>query len=198
MKNTKILGTATLVGAPFLLVGPQMGHVYKPLAEPWFYGIWAVIYVTAWMCSIEGLRRMEATGKSRFGKGILWAITGTLMLANLSNLYASIVPGYKSTLFIFLDAFWPISNLIMLVVGITVVAAKGLPGWRRYVTLVVGLWFPLTVLVMTGAGRNSLLLGFVPYYSVIAWALLAAVTLTGKAPHPALETQNSGPGKHWQ
>jgi hypothetical protein len=177
--NNKTLGTLALIGAPFLLAGPWLEEFFKPIAGPWFYGAWAFVYITAWMCSIGALRRMEATGRSRFGRNLLRIILFSLSLANLSNIYALVAPGNKSAaLFIILDSFWPISNLIMLVVGITVVAVKGLPGWRRYVPLATGLWFPLTMLTMILVGRNSPLLVFVPWYSAIAWSLLAVAVLT--------------------
>ncbi len=66
----------------------------------------------------------------------------------------------------------------MLVVGITVIKAKVLTGWKRYVPLVVGLWFPLTMLTMALAGRNAQIMVFVPYYTAVAWSSLAIVVLT--------------------
>ena len=177
--NNKTLGLLALTGAPFLLTGPLLEEIFKPVTGIGFYGAWAFVYITAWMCSMEALRRMEATGRSRFGKNLLRIILVTLSLANLSNIYALMAPENKSSvLFRVLDSFWPISNLIMLVVGITVIAAKGLPGWRRYVPLMAGLWFPMTLLAMILAGRTSPLLVFVPWYSAIAWSLLAVAVLT--------------------
>jgi hypothetical protein len=179
---TQTLGVLALIGAPFLLLGPLLAQGYPPLSGPWFYGVWAFVYITAWMCSIQGLRLLEATGRSRFGKGILWVITGTLVLADLSNLYALAAPGEKSALFLCLDAFWPLSNLAMLVVGIAVVAAKGLPGWRRYVPLLAGLWLPFTLAVKALMDTGTLLIDapVVGIYSALAWSLLAVVVGTTK------------------
>jgi hypothetical protein len=66
------------------------------------------------------------------------------------------------------------------VVGITVIRAKVLAGWRRYVPLAVGLWFPLTMLGVVLVGRTSPYLFYVPYYSAIAWTLLA-LAVRGKS-----------------
>jgi hypothetical protein len=96
-----------------------------------------------------------------------------LGLANVSNLYQMLLPGHSSALFFALDAFWPLSNLAMVVVGIAVIGAKVLSGWRRYVPLAVGLWFPLTMLGVALVGRTSPYLFYVPYYSALAWMLLA-------------------------
>jgi hypothetical protein len=98
---------------------------------------------------------------------------GMMGLANVSNLYKLLLPDYASPLFFAFDLFWPLSNLAMVVVGIAVIRAKGLPGWRRYVPLAVGLWFPLTMLGVVLVGRTSPYLFYVPYYSAIAWTLLA-------------------------
>lgn len=75
----------------------------------------------------SGLRLLEGTGSSRFGKGLLWVITGTLTLANASNLYALVAPNEKSTLFLVLDAFWPLSNLTMLIVVLRLQSPKDYP-----------------------------------------------------------------------
>ncbi|MDQ3290572.1 MAG: hypothetical protein M3Q05_04715 [Bacteroidota bacterium] len=177
MKN-KTLGILALIGAPALLIGMHLEQAYKSLSDSWFTGVWGIIYISAWIASIIALRRIEATGKSQFGRTILWVITGTLILANISNVYQLIAPQDKSILFLILDSFWPISNLIMLVVGITVIKAKVLTGWKRYVPLVVGLWFPLTMLTMALAGRDAPIMVFVPYYTAVAWSSLAIVVIT--------------------
>jgi hypothetical protein len=178
--NNKTLGTLALIGAPFMVIGMYLEQTYQHLSDSWFTGVWGLIYITAWMASIVALRRMNATGNSRFGKAILWVITVTLILANISNVYQLFAPRDKSILFIILDAFWPISNLIMLVVGITVIRAKVLSGWQRFVPLVVGLWFPLTALGLIFVGRDAPVMVLVPYYTAIAWSLLAIVVLTNQ------------------
>ena len=176
--NNRVLGTLALLGAPFLFLGSHLAQGYPSLGGAWFYGVWALVFLTAWLCSIRGLRRLEATGSSRLGKAMLWAITGTLLLANLFNLYALLAPHNTSTLFFMLDSFWPISNLGMLAVGVMVWMHKGLPGWRRYVPLIVGLWLPLSMGLMHLLGQESPWVNLIDYYSAIAWSVLAWVVLT--------------------
>ncbi len=149
-----------------------------------------LLYISGWMCSITAMCRMQVTGRSRFGKAILNVITGTLLIANLSNVYQLVYPGEKTPTYIALDAFWPISNLIMGVVGITVIAAKGLPGWRRYVPLVVGLWFPFAALCKTLIGSWQAIVPIVSLYSAVAWTVLAAVILTSKEIHAMRNVSN--------
>ncbi|RDC66349.1 hypothetical protein [Adhaeribacter pallidiroseus] len=182
--NNKTLGTLALIGAPFLFIGMQLEEVYKQeLAYSWFTGAWELIYITAWLASIVALQRMKAAGTSRFGQGILWVIIGTLLLAEASNIYLLLFPKERTTLFWILDTFWPISNLIMILVGIAVVRAKVLPGWHRFVPLVVGLWFPVSMLVITlwGRSQGTFLIGSI--YSAIAWSLLAIVVLLTRDRH---------------
>ncbi len=183
--NNKTLGTLALAGAPFLGLGMTVEQRYKPLHDSWFTGVWGLIYISAWLCSIIALRRLEVTGRSRFGKGILQVITGTLLIANVSNVYQLLFPGEKTATYYALDAFWPISNLIMAGVGITVIAAKGLPGWRRYVPLAAGLWFPFTVLCMALMGSWEAATPASSLYTAVAWTVLAVVVLTTPVPRPA-------------
>lgn len=174
--NNRTLGTLALVGAPFLLIGMTAEEHVKSLSNTWFAGAWGLVYITAWLGSVVALRRMEATGTSRFGKALPWVLTGTLLLANASNVYQIITPD-KSPVFWALDAFWPISNLVMLAVGITAAVVGRLRGWQRYVPLAVGLWFPLAMLILTLLGRTPLAFWIGGAYSAVAWSLLALVVL---------------------
>jgi hypothetical protein len=178
--NNKVLGSLALAGAPFFLLSSFLQPYFSFMHEKQFYGAWGIIYITAWMCSIRGLQRLNATGKTTFGKVILWIMMGALLLANLSNAYQLVAPGATSALFFILDAFWPLSNLSMLVVGITVAVAKRLKGWRRFVPLVVGLWFPVLVVCMNLFGRAGISGTIAGVYSAVAWSLLAIMVLTTK------------------
>lgn len=180
--NHKTLGTLALTGAPFLGLGMTVEQLYKPLHDSWFTGLWGLFYISAWLCSIIALQRLEVTGRSRFGKGILRVITVTLTLANVSNGYQLLFPGEKTVAYYALDAFWPISNLVMAGVGITVIVARGLPGWRRYVPLAAGLWFPFTVLCMVVLGSWEAAIPLSSLYTAVAWTVLAVVVLTTPAP----------------
>jgi hypothetical protein len=175
--NNKILGSLALAGAPFFLLSSFLQPYFTFMHQQQFYGIWGCIYITAWMCSIRGLQRLQATGESKFGKSILWMMLGSLMLANVSNAYQIILPGTRSQFFIILDSFWPLSNLLMLVIGITVAIAKKIKGWRRFVPLMVGLWFPFLVLCMNLFGRSGITGTIGAVYSAVAWSLLALMIL---------------------
>jgi hypothetical protein len=181
--NNKILGSLALAGAPFFLLSTYLKPYFTFMHEQQFYGTWGILYLTGWMCSIRGLQRLQATGKSKFGRSILWVLLGSLFLANLSNAYQIISPGSRSLLFIVLDSFWPLSNLLMLIVGIKVVLAKELTGWRRFVPLLVGLWLPVLIASVQLFGRTGVSGTIAAMYSAIAWSLLAiAVMKTAEEP----------------
>jgi hypothetical protein len=176
--NNRFLGTLALIGAPSLLIGHTLESMYPSLAGGAFYGVYGFIHITGWMCSIELLRRTQATGKSLFGKFIIWLILGTLFLANTSNVYAFFDPQNKSTLMLILDGFWPISNLVMLIVGIIVFVSNHLTGWRRFVPLFVGLWFPFAMTSRVVLNDVHLPFDIVFIYSALAWTLLAITAIT--------------------
>jgi hypothetical protein len=171
--SNKLLGTLALVGAPFLLIGMYTESRYKLLEDSWFTGFWGIIYITAWMCSIVAMEREKLTGDTRFGKAILWIILGSLTVANISNVYQLLTPENKPAFFIIIDLFWPLSNILMLVVGITTIIAKRLEGWRLYIPFMTGLWFPFMIICFTVLGKTPLAMLIAGIYSAITWSLLA-------------------------
>ena len=178
--NNKSLGLLALAGAPFFLLSSFLQPYFSFLHPQQFYGIWGTIYISAWMCSILLLQRLKAMGENRFGKALLWVQLLFLLLAKLSNLYQVVLPGDRSLAFIILDSFWPLSNLLMLVVGITIAIARRLQGWRRFVPLFVGCWFPVMIISMNLFGRGGTTGTIGAVYSAIAWSLLAVALLTIK------------------
>jgi hypothetical protein len=177
MRN-RILGTIGMLGAPFLCIdlifhsGQANGSDYSHTS---LGGFFSLLYISAWMCSIIGLRQLHAAGKNKFGKNLLLLLLFTLTLANCWNVYEMIDPGANTPLYGMLDMFWPISNLVMLLAGITIVAARQLMGWKRYVPLMVGLWFPLSVSLLLLMGKTSAVMYVSGFYSAISWIILGYV-----------------------
>lgn len=146
------------------------------LSDSWFTGVWGILFISGWMCAAVALKRLKATGNTTFGKTLLIILLVSLSIANLSNIIQIIVEKNKPSYFMLFDLFWPLSNVIMLVVGITVIVAKRLKGWKRYIPLVTGLWFPLAML-SSFVGNNYVSFLFGGFFSLVAWALLAIVIL---------------------
>jgi hypothetical protein len=175
--NHRTLGILALIGAPFLLVdtlnnGLTINHT-TPIS-----GFLNLLYITGWMCSIVALRRMGAFGEGQFGKILFVVQLIFLSLANCWNLYEWIQPGAGTRLYFFLDTFWPLSNLCMLVTGITIAVKGVLKGWRRYVPLAVGCWLPLGAILWAIFTRNAGMLLTCGIYSALAWSLLAISIIT--------------------
>lgn len=181
--NNKLLGILALIGAPFLCINTYI-HVPDPNAHVYITdslsGFFDLLYISGWLCSILGLRRLGAMGTNRFGRIILPAILVSLILADIWNVYEMILPNHNTLLYHILDAFWPISNVVMIGVGIAVIRAKKLTGWKRYVPLMCGLWLPVTIAVSFGLNDYAFLLSNL--YTAIAWTLLAITVLTTKEP----------------
>lgn len=193
--TNRTLGILGLVSAPFLSVGMLLTELYPALKQTAFDGLSGLFFMLPWMGCLVGLLRLRATGDTAFGRNIILANLATLTLANAWNLYNAVQPWANTPLFFFLDAFWPISMLAMLLVGITAVGAGTLPGWRRYVPLAVGLWLPFTALVGTLAGllipaSGLLAMSLSGLYATVCWGLLAYIVLTTpqpvQPPQPAL------------
>ena len=74
----------------------------------------------------------------------------------------------------------------MLIVGVTVLIVKGLPGWKRYIPLATGLWFPLAML-FSFAQISILSFFFGAIFSALALGLLAIVIITTRKEHVILK-----------
>ncbi|MDO1448130.1 hypothetical protein Q0590_17785 [Rhodocytophaga aerolata] len=181
--NNRILGLLAIVGAPFLLIdycihgqnggGEQFEHTSLS-------GIFSIIYISAWMCSMVGLKNMYAAGDTKNNN--LWILIPivTLSMANIWNVWETIQPGANTLLYHLLDAFWPISNIVMFFFGIRVIWVKKLQGWKRFVPLLVGLWLPLSIVLSLVAGLTVSSMLISGLYSAFAWAILGYVVFTSK------------------
>ena len=178
--SNRLLGILALIGSPWLFIGTYLEQQMPLLSDSWFTGVWGIIFITGWTCAAIALKRLRATGTGSFGKVILLLLIFSLIIANISNVIQIFVEKDKPSYFIYFDLFWPLSNIIMLIAGITVIVTKGLPGWMRYMPLACGLWFPLAMLSSL-TGNHILSFFFGGLYSVLAWALLAyGIITTGK------------------
>lgn len=175
--SNRLLGIFALIGSPWLFIGTFLEERIPHLSDSWFTGVWGLLFISGWICAAIALKRLRATGKSAFGKTILLILLLCLSIANVSNVIQINVERDKPSYFIFFDLFWPFSNIVMLIVGVTVLVIKGLPGWKRYIPLATGLWFPLAML--SSLLNNSFLSFFFGgIYSALTWALLAIVIIT--------------------
>ena len=163
-------GIFGVFGAPFLFIDMWVGTKYPDFATstPWFSGFAGLLYITAWLLSIENLRRIFDNGRRDFGWYAIRMVLCTLIIADISNIWA-IVSTSKPLLFYILDAAWPISHLLMLPVAWVVIRSGIFRGYQQFLPLLMGLWFPVCLLL----GRNDYSLYFGGLYSTIVWSLFA-------------------------
>src|SRR5688500_8755504 len=186
--SNRSLGILALIGSPWLFIGMSLEQRIPRLSDSWFTGLWGLLFISGWICSVIALRRLKATGNSSFGKILLIVLLVTLSIANVSNVIQLIVEKDKPSYFMILDICWPLSNVIMFITGIMVIIANGLPAWKRWIPLATGLWFPLAMLSFLIDNKIvSLLVGV---YSVVAWALLAIVIITTKKENDSMAQTN--------
>jgi hypothetical protein len=136
-------------------------------------GFFSLRYMAGWLCSIVALYRVCAAGNSNIGKSILVVQVALLSLGEAWKVYAIVQPAATTVLFKTLDLFWPVSNCFMLFTGLAVLFSKQVRAWKRYIPLVVGLWFPITLfLVPRLLGGNTVTLYISSFYSAVGWLLL--------------------------
>jgi hypothetical protein len=187
--SNKLLGILALIGAPWLFIGTYLEQQMPQLSDSWFTGVWGIIFISGWMCAVVALKRLKAGGSTSFGQILLTVLLIALSIANISNVIQIIVEKEKPSYFMFFDLFWPLSNIIMLIVGIMVIVAKRLQGWKRYIPLATGMWFPLAMLTsLIDNGIVSFIFG--GFYSAIAWALLAIVIIITRKETEAVITKH--------
>lgn len=170
MKNPQLLAIA-LLGAPFLCIGVYVEMNVAPLANSWWTGVWGLLYMTGWLASLKLMRRLQLTSTDPFGRHIVPIVQFSLLVANVSNVWQLVAPTYKPLLFTVLDMAWPLSNILMLAVGVVVLRAGRLRGYGRWVPLAVGLWLPLTLAL----SPTLMAVHFSNLYSLFAWTFLAMV-----------------------
>ncbi|HYK47498.1 MAG TPA: hypothetical protein VEV83_20115 [Parafilimonas sp.] len=177
--STRTLGLLGILGSPFLAIQLSMSGIFENSVPTSLGGIFGLIYMTGWFCSILGLYKLNAAGNKKGGTILIIQMV-LLTVGNLWNVYSIINPTCNTMLYNITDAIgWPFDNLFMLATGIAIVSAKQLHGWKRFVPLFVGLWFPVTlVLTRLIFGSSNAELFITSLYSIIGWSLLGLVVYT--------------------
>ena len=171
--RTRTLGIIGIICSPFLALQLNMFGLYDKAEATSLGGVFSLIYMVGFFCSILGLYRINAAG-TKMGRTILQIQMVLLTIGNLWNIYSIIDPKCDTLFFHITDLIgWPLDNFFMLATGIAIVSAKRLQGWMRYVPLFVGFWFPITIpLMFFVLGSSSSELFIISSYSIVGWSLL--------------------------
>lgn len=157
--NHRLLGTLGTLGGPMLLAEIIIfGLIYK--SQPpnnQIVGLLEIIYLGGWMSSATGLRQLRATGDSVLSEAVFVVQLTGLFLAAIFFAQGIINPNPdpNSLLFKISDAAWPLSHLFMLIVGVLVLKAKVLRGWRMVTPTLCGLALPAYFAVNAAVGRET-------------------------------------------
>jgi len=186
LMNNRTLGTIAMICAPALLIE---GLLLRGEEDALITGIASMVFMAGWICTNIGMWRMRATGTGRWGRAVLLVQLVGLVLAFLFGfIEATGLLDENNIVFIVTDIAWPLSMLWMLVVGITVIVTKQLPGWKRFVPVLCPLWLPIAIVGSTA----PIDFGFVGLgLTAVLWALLGYIVREGgqqpvPAPEPAV------------
>ena len=174
--TNKQLGTIALLGAPAMLIGINIETSYTRFEDSWFTGVWGIVYITAWMCSLAVLQRINAAGNG-FGKWVIRIMFVTLTIANISNVVQILTPAHDPWYFFYIDLFWPISHLLMLVLGITSLFNSKLDKISKLVLLGAGLWLPIALIPMAIFGKTAHVVLYHGIYNALMWGMMAYIAI---------------------
>ena len=171
----RILGVLGMLGSPFLFLsfaanGFQEGDSNRLGAAL------GLLFTLGWFSSVLGLWTLRAAGDRLPGKIVLGLELVGVVLASLFQVYEFVAPGSTSLLYTITDAAWPLSMLVLLLVGIAVLRARVLQGWMRFVPILCPLWIPITI-AAAALGERAGDLGSIS--TAIGWFLLGYVVWRG-------------------
>lgn len=159
--TNRLLGTLGMLASPMMLA-EMLLFDFKQHGSNRVIGVLGVIYIFGWVCSAVGMRRSRVTGDGPLSKGAFVIQLAGLLLAFSWSLQEIIYSGidkggvfYRVT-----DAAWPLSHLLMLVIGILTLRAGVWEGRRRFAPLLVGLALPVAIAAALLAGEAGMGIAF--------------------------------------
>jgi hypothetical protein len=174
--NNRVLGTIAMICAPALLVEALLlrGQVNNVVT-----GIAGMVFMAGWISSNIGMQRMRAAGAGKWGQAVLLVQLVGLVLAFLFGFVeATRLFDKNDIVFIVTDVAWSLSMLWMLVVGITVVVARRLSGWQRFIPLLCPFWLPIALFLSAALGDWA---GFIGVgYAAVLWGLLGYIVFVSR------------------
>jgi hypothetical protein len=144
----RALGALGMLGAPLMLV-EEIRFGFGASRMDFWTSLGGVVYMLGALASLLALRRRRASGDGRLAAALHgFQVATTLLAAGWSAAFLVAGPdGGGGWLWAVGDAAWPVTHLSMLALGVGMVAARRVVGWRRYPALVVGLALPSFFLV---------------------------------------------------
>jgi hypothetical protein len=176
--STRVLGIIGIIGAPWMFIDFINNGLYDRFLPTSISGVRNFLFMTGWICSIVGLYKLEAMGTRRWQKIIMIIQIVCLCLADCWCIFEMFAPSSPSKIFYMLNFLWPVAGFFMLITGIVILRAKKLKGWKRYIPLCAGFWFPQTVIIYYFTQNSLLSLVLSGIYSAIVFSLLGFIIAT--------------------
>lgn len=151
--NDRILGTIAMICAPALLIEELLRQGQE---NALITGVTSMVFMAGWICINVSMQHMRAAGVGKWGRAVLQMQLVGLALAFMFGLFeATGLLGRESIVFNITDAAWPLSMLWMLVVGITVIRARRLSGWRCFVPVLCPFWLLIAIVGSMAFGDTA-------------------------------------------
>jgi hypothetical protein len=155
--TNRFLGTVGMLASPMMLA-EMLIFGFQQHGSNRVVGVLGTIYIVGWFCSAVGMRRSRVTGDNALSRGVFVLQLFGLLLALLWSLQEIIHSGVDTSgvFYRVTDAAWPLSHLLMLVVGILTLRAGVWRGWRRFAPLLVGLALPVAIAAALAPGQAGM------------------------------------------
>jgi hypothetical protein len=172
--NNRLLGVLAMIGAPMFLAEMVIG-IYTPSAQsPARIGaFFELLYIFGWICGIIGMRQMRATGTGKWATILFYLQITGLALAGLLNIQdlLQITPEQSGIFYSITDSGYPLSHLLMTVVGIFLISAKVWRGLPVVAVFLVGLALPAFFAVSGIIGFEKTFLVF-PILTALGFSII--------------------------
>ena len=144
-----------MIASPALLLTGIIYGFDEPVSNR-VTGLLGLIFVLGWMCSAVGIRLHRATGRGRAARALFILQMIGLLLAASQQVQEMVFeqPEANGLVYTVADMAWPLSMLMMLLVGSFVLKAGVWRGWRRWSVILCGLALPLFLGVGALLGRR--------------------------------------------
>jgi len=173
-KQNKLNAAISFIGAPCLAIDFYRHANSEGQWDPSILtNILDILYMAGWICTMFSFIRMQVNGTKKAARILLYIQISFLFLAGSSDLVSISKIPVPENLFFYWDLFWPLSNCMMLVTGISIAVAGRLHGWKRWIALMAGLWLPVTVFIRFYLSSSEYMAYVGGTYSLLMWGLMA-------------------------
>ncbi|HKS29816.1 MAG TPA: hypothetical protein VJS44_18480 [Pyrinomonadaceae bacterium] len=178
---SRALGTAAIIASPMLLLSGLL-YGFAEIPRNRITATLGFLFVLGWAASAIGLRLLKVTGTGVASKALFLVQIVLLLLAASQQVQEFVFehPEGNGLIYIVADIAWPLSMLLMLIVGIFILKAGVWRGWRRVPALICGLSLPGLIIVGVTSGNRAaggLLFGVA---TTVGFMLLGYAVRTGR------------------